>query len=672
MIAASFIFIVVGLGLILAGLPQNQVLPVPDFVCYLSGLALMVVGAVLLALRLYVKTSANRAFVRTGAGGARPILDGGAIVVPIMHNTIPVSLETMKLDVERTGEDALITKDNLRVDVRGEFYIKVDANREDILAAARSLGERGTHPDAVQSLVFEKLVSALRSVAATMDLVDIHSRREDFAKAVFESVREDLKHNGLTLESVTISKLDQTDPRSLSDDNIFDAQGKKKITEITQSALTERTRLERAAEVERNRLNREAERAQQEQNVETRKQILELERSQAEAEATQSTEVANVRAAKQREQQEFQIEQERAVQEAKIAQEQAVRQRQIEQERAVQEAKVLQEQAVKQRTIEQELAVQAAAIDRDKALILREQEKQQADILRKQAIEQARIEQERVVAVSDREKQIAVAQKEALRAQAEREALEAQAAREQADQQILTVIATAEAEREAAVKLTAAKQVIEQDKIKRQTDAEVQAFTQVKQADAEQEAASRRAAAQLQLAEAEAKSKEMVAQGETALKMVEVNVAKEQVNVQRAQVEVERQALENKQTFERAAIEFEKAKLQIEAAKEIQIAIAQALGQFMSRGNFQVYGDPTTMSRMFGQFTQGLGLGAWSEGLMTGTPDSVKEIVSRLGGHLGEALAPLLEKAAATKTGDGMTDSGATIAERAEGSRDEK
>ncbi|MCS6862518.1 MAG: hypothetical protein NZT92_19625, partial [Abditibacteriales bacterium] len=78
MFAAAFIFIVIGLGLILAGLPQNQVLPVPDFVCYLSGLALMVIGTVLLALRLYVKTSANRAFVRTGAGGAKPILDGGA------------------------------------------------------------------------------------------------------------------------------------------------------------------------------------------------------------------------------------------------------------------------------------------------------------------------------------------------------------------------------------------------------------------------------------------------------------------------------------------------------------------------------------------------------------------------------------------------------------------
>jgi uncharacterized membrane protein YqiK len=610
----------------------------------------------------YRKTSANVALVKTGGRRANVILDGGDYVIPVLHSIIPVSLETIKLDVERVGPEALITKDNLRVDVRGEFYIKVQPNEEDILNAARSLGSKGTDPDRVRELVFEKLVSALRSVAATMDLVEIHARREDFAKAVFESVREDLRHNGLTLESVTISRLDQTDPKTLSDNNIFDAQGKKKITEITA-----------AAQVERNRLEREAERAMTAKNVETRQQVLELEKMQAEAEAIQATEIAKIRAAKQREQQEFQIEQERAVQEAKIAQEQAIRQRQIEQDRAVQEAKVLQEQAVKQRQIEQELAVQAAAIDRDKALILREQEKQQADILRKQAIEQARIEQERVVAVSDREKQIAVAQKEALRAQAEREALEAQAAREKADQQILTVIATSEAEREAQVKLTAAKQVIEQDKIKRQTDAEVQAFTQIKQAEAEQEAASRRAAAQLQLAEAEAKAKEMVAQGETALKMVEVNVAKEQVNVQRAQVEVERQALENKQTFERAAIEFEKAKLQIEAAKEVQIAIAQALGQFMSRGNFQVYGDPTTMSRMFGQFTQGLGLGAWSEGLLTGTPDSVKEIVGRLGSNLSEALAPLLEKAAAApKTGDGITNPSGTIAERADRSRDEK
>ncbi|NUQ00767.1 MAG: hypothetical protein HUU35_13030, partial [Armatimonadetes bacterium] len=446
--AIAFIFLVAGIGSLVAGLLAPLQL-IEKIAASSAGVILVLVGMLVAWVRLYVKTSANLAFVRTGSGGARPVLDGGAVVIPLVHNVIRISLETMKLDVERTGEDALITKDNLRVDVRGEFYIKVDANRDDILAAARSLGERGTHPEAVSALVFEKLVSALRSVAATMDLVEIHSRREDFAKAVFESVREDLKHNGLTLESVTISRLDQTDPRTLSDDNIFDAQGKKKITEITQAAL-----------VERNRLTRDAERERTAKDVETRQEILTLERTQAEAEATQATEVANIRAGKLREQKMYDLEQQRSVREAQIAMEQSVQQAQIS----------------------QELLVQAKQIERDRELIVREQEKQQTDIARQQAIETAKISQQQAVEVAERLRQVAVAQKEAERAEAEREALAAQAERERANQQVQTVGATAEAEREASTRLIAAKQLIEQDKLKRQTDAEVQAFTQVREA----------------------------------------------------------------------------------------------------------------------------------------------------------------------------------------------
>src|SRR5690606_15002901 len=119
------------------------------------------------------------AFVRTGMGGARVVRDGGILVVPVVHQVIPVSLETMRLNVERRAQHALITKDNLRVDLSAEFYIKVQANEEDILQAARSLGGRNVQPQAVSELVQEKLVSALRTVAATKDLVELHSRSEE-------------------------------------------------------------------------------------------------------------------------------------------------------------------------------------------------------------------------------------------------------------------------------------------------------------------------------------------------------------------------------------------------------------------------------------------------------------------------------------------------------------
>src|SRR4029450_11425932 len=211
-------------------------------------LMLIVVSIASVVTKLYRKASANMAFVRTGMGGARVIKDGGTVVVPVVHQVIPVSLETMRLNVERRGPHALITKDNLRVDLSAEFYIKVQANSDDIVQAARSLGARNVQADAVSELVQEKLVSALRTVAATKELVELHAKRDEFASAVQEIVTHDLASNGLTLESVTISSLDQTDPTQLQERNVFDAQGLRKIAEITQRARVERNLIERDAE----------------------------------------------------------------------------------------------------------------------------------------------------------------------------------------------------------------------------------------------------------------------------------------------------------------------------------------------------------------------------------------------------------------------------------------
>src|SRR5262245_49254663 len=86
------------------------------------GTLLLILCAVMVVFtRLYQKAAANRAFVRTGQGGEKVVLDGGAIVIPVLHNVIPVSLETMRLSVERRGPHALITRDNLRVDLSAEF-----------------------------------------------------------------------------------------------------------------------------------------------------------------------------------------------------------------------------------------------------------------------------------------------------------------------------------------------------------------------------------------------------------------------------------------------------------------------------------------------------------------------------------------------------------------------
>ncbi len=596
---APFIMIAFGLGLMVLPffLPQLSGNIIASTGIQVFGIAVALIGAAFAILaKFYRRASANQAFVKTGMGGTKVVLDRGTVVWPMLHQIVPVSLETMKLEVERRGPDALITKDNLRVDVKGEFYIKVKGLEEDILNAARSLGEKSVNSHSVGALVFEKLVSALRSVAATKDLVELHTQRDAFASAVHNLVVADLQQNGLTLESVTVSRLDQTAQELLSDTNIFDAQGKKKITEITQAAL-----------IERNRIERDAQREIATKDVATRQEVLELERARAEAEATQANEVANIQAQRRRETEAFSIEQDRAVKEAEI---------------------------------QRELSIQAAAIERDRALIARQREKQEADIQREQAVAAANIAKSQAIEVQERQKEVAVAEQEAARARAEQTALVAQAEREQASQDVIKVQQISEAEREAKKKLIAAQQLIDQDKIKRQTEAEVAAFAQIRQAEAIQAAAEKEATAKLRLAQAEAQGREMAAKGDRALQMVAVDVAREQVNVEQARVEVERQALENKQTFSEAALAFELDKLRVEAGRDVQAQMAKSIGEFMSKGQFTIYGDPTTMAQMMNQYSKGMGIGSFVNGLTTGTPDGTKAVL----GEVAQEVAHIVER----------------------------
>jgi flotillin len=535
------------------------------------GSIVFIVGAIIATVtNLYRKTSADQAFVRTGHGGSRVVMDGGALVLPVVHRVLDVNLQTMKLGVNPRGRNALITKDNLRADVLAQFYIKVQPDIDHILTAARSLGENSVNAETVEALVSEKLVSALRAIASQMDLFEIHTRRDEFAEKVKEHVRADLEENGLLLESVTISELDQTDPSELSDNNVFDAQGKKKITEITAAAM-----------VERNKLDRDAERMRTEKDVETRQYVLELERRRAEAEATQGAEVAKMKATKDREAQEAEIFREQAISKAQVAQ----------------------GQAIKEAEIARDLALETANIQREQQLILRQQERQQTDIDRSKAIE-----------LAERMKQIAITEQEAARARAEEAQLLAQAERERANQQVVTVTQLAEADREAQKKLIAAKQVIEQDKIKQQTEAEVQAYTRVKQAEAEQTSATKQAAAKLELAEAESASRKLVASGEAAVQMVPVQVERERVNVKQAEVAVEALALENRQKFAEAGIELEISRLRINADKEVQIAMAEAIGMALSSSKMTLFGSPEMASTMLQSMAKGMGVRTMIEG----------------------------------------------------------
>ncbi len=579
-------------------------------VSFVTGVCIcVVVTGVILILNVYRRASANQAFVQTGMGGAKVILDRGSLVLPVVHEIIPVSLETMRLNVERRGEHALITKDNLRVDLSAEFYIKVQANKEDILQAARSLGGRSVEARAVSELVQEKLVSALRTVAATKDLVELHAKRDEFASAVQQIVTHDLASNGLTLESVTISALDQTDSSSLQEFNVFDAQGLRKIAEITQRAR-----------VERNLIEQQSEREIVQTNVENRKQVLDQERQEREFAAEQRARVAN-----------YEAEREREIQEFKIQQDEAVARREITKHQSVEVAEV-----------ERKLAVEQAEVDMQIALVEKAKEQETADISRQQAVE-----------VASWGRQVAVAHKEEEHAKARETMLQAAAEAERADQQVLTVQVTKEAEREASKKLIAAKQVIEEDKIREQTHADVAAYTQLKEAEARQQAADLDYQATLRLAEGDAAAASRRAEGEKAERMVEIEIERERVRIEGERVELERVSLKNKSDYEHAALEFELEKQRIDSDRDVRINTAQSLGQMLANAQVQVYGDPETMGRMTDHFMKAAGISARLDGLLSSLPPEAHELLNQLGTRLNSVIENAQQQ-------DGSTTSGST------------
>lgn len=556
------------------------------------GVALLIVGAIVITItRLYIKTSADQSFVRTGMGGRRPIIDGGSMVIPVVHSVIAVSLQTMRLDVNRSGPDALITGDNLRADVEAEFYIKVQKIEEHILNAATSLGERSVNADSVKDLVDQKLISALRTVAATRPLNELHTKRDEFAHAVQQIVEQDLIHNGLTLESVTISRLDQTPPTEMRGaDNVFDAQGLRTIAEITQKQR-----------VERNRIERQADQEVTAQDVSRDQFVFNQEVARATAAAEKDREIQITQAKTKQEADTIAAEQSRL---AGVAQ------------------------------VRRDEGIQIAEVEKAKALEV-------ADQLRDQAARTAEIEKTRTIEIANRESQIAVATKEKERADAESLRYAAEAQMEQQRQAVRTVEVTQTAEREKSKAIIDAQAEIERKRLAEQMQADVQVYAVVKSAEGAATAAEKDAAARLTLAQAEKESLALRAEGDKAVQLVPVDVERQRVEVERARVAVQREALESQAEFESISRGLQVDLARIDAEKQIRIEAAKAFGAAMASAKMTVWGDPDTVSKISENFFRGQSFGSLVDGLASAVPDALKDAATELG-EAGTRLAQKL------------------------------
>lgn len=581
----------------------------------LLGLALLIVSTVIGVIsKLYVRTSSSSALVRTGMGGMRVVKDGGTLFIPVIHNATRVTLQTVRLAVERKDTDALITHDKLRADVHAEFFVRVQPDDKSIVNASRSFGDK-MDGESIKRVVEDKLVSALRQVAATKTLEDLNSKRDEFMKEVRTVLTGDLEANGLTLETATISRLDQTNPKALRDDNIFDAQGKRAIAEITQQQLTVR-----------NAIEREGERARTEQDVATKQKVLLLEQQRTQAELVQKTALAAIQAEQSRQAQEKTLEATQAVELAKVDQAQALRLAQVRQEQTVRLAEVEQAKALAEAQVRQDQAVKLAQVEQQRMVKL-------ADVQQSQAVE-----------IADRLRATQVAEAEQSKALAEAKRAEAEAKRAEALQNVKTVEVQAEAERAKRQKVIEAEALADQKLIEAQRSADAKAYAVQKDAEAQRASADAAAQAVLKKAEAEARAQTLRAEGSRAEALVPVQVAEQQVAVDQKRVDVLRQEMQARTEHGAAQQNFELAKLQIEAQARVQIETARATVNLLGKVNANVYGTPEDVAKMTGHFMRGMGLSQMIEGGLAGASEAVRAAAGQAVEQVAQVAKDLVSK----------------------------
>jgi uncharacterized membrane protein YqiK len=193
---------------------------------------------------LYHRSSKEVAFVRTGFLGERVVIDGGAFVLPFIHDFTPVNMNVLPMAIVREKGDALITRDRMRIDIEADFYVRVRAAREAVSIAAATLGRRTLEPERLHALLSGKFVSSLRSVASEMTMEQMHEQRGEYVSRVKAAAAEALAQNGLELESVAITDLDQSDLEFFNPSNRFDAEGLTNLMEEIESRRKLRNHIE--------------------------------------------------------------------------------------------------------------------------------------------------------------------------------------------------------------------------------------------------------------------------------------------------------------------------------------------------------------------------------------------------------------------------------------------
>lgn len=356
--------------------------------------ALAVLALMAVVAKFYQKVDQGRAMIVNTMRAEPEVTFTGRLVIPVLHRREVMDISLKTIEIERMGKEGLICKDNMRADIKVKFFVRVNKTREDVLRVAQGIGcERASNQATLEDLFSAKFSEALKTVGKAMDFVDLYEARDRFRDQIVRQIGDEL--SGYVLEDAAIDYLEQTPLEKLDPHNILDAQGIKKITELTaeQNVFT-------------NELRRNEEMRIKKKDVETAEAVLELERQKAHAEANQQREIAITRAREEAEAAKVASEEHAKAEAARLLAEQQIA---VQTENMKREAEVAEKNRQRAVAIEEEKVTRAReleVVDREREVTLQRIEKEKAVEVQKKAIADVireRIVVERTVAEQEEE-----------------------------------------------------------------------------------------------------------------------------------------------------------------------------------------------------------------------------------------------------------------------------
>ncbi|MEV6240114.1 flotillin family protein [Lentzea sp. NPDC051838] len=320
----------------------------------IAGIVVVLILAMITLSRLFKKCEQGKALIVSKMRKV-DVTFTGTVVLPVLHRCETMDISVKTIEIRRAGNEGLICKDNIRADIRITFFVRVNKTVEDVIKVAQAIGtERASHEATLQELFNAKFSEALKTVGKQLDFVDLYTHRDEFRDRIVQVIGTDL--NGYSLEDAAIDYLEQTPLKQLDPANILDAQGIRKITELTA-----------IEHVKTNEFTRNEEKEITRQNVSAREAILELERRQADAEIKQKREIETARAQQEAETQKVQAEERLKANTAFIR---------TEEQLGIQTENKAREIAVAEKNRERVIAVETERIEKDRMLevIARERE----------------------------------------------------------------------------------------------------------------------------------------------------------------------------------------------------------------------------------------------------------------------------------------------------------